>query len=411
MRRPLMGAALSALALTMTACGSSGSDSTSDAPAAGASGKPITVGYVNMEGGALSFPDVRIGAEAGVRYVNTELNGVNGRPLKLMRCDVDGTPEKSIDCANKFVEAKVAFVFQGIDPGVDAMLPILKSAGIPITGHSADAPGQQADANAMAFGTAAPASLSAPLKFYSQQGVRSYAFVLPEAPWGHAIADKVLKPASAALGMKPKVLFTDAANPDWSSLVATAMAGKPDMIGGPVLTDEQCAGFVGALKNAGYRGKVFGGTCTSAFAKAIGNEAAAGVVTFSDMWRADGAESAPAAKQKEIKVFEKGMKAAGKPDTLNVFAEAPFSDAVNLARILSTIKGEITGPAVLDALKKTKDFDLFLGPVVTCDGTAWPGQSNCGNSILFYENQPEGGVKVVSDGYLRLTPADLAPAK
>ncbi len=135
------------------------------------------------------------------------------------------------------------------------------------------------------------------------------------------------------------------------------------------------------------------------------------MVTFSDIWRADGPASAPAAKQKEIKAFKEGMKAAGKPETLNVFAEAPFSDLVNLARILSTIKGEINGPAVLDALKKTKDFDLFLGPVVTCDGKAWPGQSNCGNSVLFYENQPEGGVKVVSDGYLKLTPADLAPAE
>src|SRR5215204_2196604 len=49
---------------------------------------PITVGYINQEGGVPSFPEATAGIEAAVEYVNGELGGVEGHPVELATCMV-----------------------------------------------------------------------------------------------------------------------------------------------------------------------------------------------------------------------------------------------------------------------------------------------------------------------------------
>ena len=77
----------------------------------------------------MSLPELRIGAETAAAYLN-EHGGANGRPLEIVPCNVDGTPEKSIDCANQLVGDGVSVIMEGYDPSSDAMLPVLESAGI-----------------------------------------------------------------------------------------------------------------------------------------------------------------------------------------------------------------------------------------------------------------------------------------
>jgi branched-chain amino acid transport system substrate-binding protein len=52
-------------------------------PGGETSGEPIVIGYVNQEGGTVSFPEASIGAEAAVWFANTYLGGVGGRPIEL----------------------------------------------------------------------------------------------------------------------------------------------------------------------------------------------------------------------------------------------------------------------------------------------------------------------------------------
>ncbi|MFF7736584.1 ABC transporter substrate-binding protein [Streptomyces sp. NPDC007984] len=416
MRRSLIPAAAVAvaLALTLSACADDegGAASSSGDSALRPTGKPLRIGWMNLEGGAVSVPETRIGAEAGVRYVNQHLNGVGGRPLELVRCDVDGSPEKSVDCANKMAEEKVAFVLNGIDPGGDATLPVLSSAGIPLLGHGADGPAMQADKNSMFFGAAAPAGLTAPLRFFAGRDVSSYTFLMPDVKWGKSITEQVLVPTARTLGMTQRTLEYDIANPDWSALAASAAAGRPDLVGGPILTDDQCVGLVGALRSSGYQGKIFGGGCSGAVAEALGDASVKGMVTFSDVWRADSRDQAPAAKRKEIDTYVSAMEDSGHEDTtFSVFAQSVFADVVNISRILAKNPARAEGRPALDAVKKAGRFDSFMGTTLNCDGKAWPGQSNCGNSVLFYEYQDDGKVKIVSDGFVGASPSGATPSR
>jgi branched-chain amino acid transport system substrate-binding protein len=61
---------------------------------ADASLSPVTIGWVNMQGGPPSqtFAGATRAAEATVKFINTELGGVHGHPVQLSTCFIAGAP-------------------------------------------------------------------------------------------------------------------------------------------------------------------------------------------------------------------------------------------------------------------------------------------------------------------------------
>jgi branched-chain amino acid transport system substrate-binding protein len=112
--RPLAGfatiATVCALALVPAACSSdksstsNGTSSSTKTPTvsndwalsytgakagkANPSSSPVVIGYVNQEGGVPAFPEATEGVNAAVRYINDELGGIQGHPIKIEQCFV-----------------------------------------------------------------------------------------------------------------------------------------------------------------------------------------------------------------------------------------------------------------------------------------------------------------------------------
>ena len=125
-------ALLALLALAFTSC-ARGDDQGSQTGAP--TGKPVVVGFVNVEGAPVaSIPALRVASEAARNYINAERGGLNGRPVEFHVCLTNGSPESSTACANQMVEQKVVAVLGGTDLGSAASLPILTKAGIPYVG-------------------------------------------------------------------------------------------------------------------------------------------------------------------------------------------------------------------------------------------------------------------------------------
>ena len=120
-RRPTLGAVLTAAAMVLAACSGGDDDGAAPRGANPATGPPIVVGMINQEDAPVgSFPEVRRSAEAAVRYVNEELGGVDGRPLRLETCTTRGTPESSQACADQLVGKQPVAVLGGVDLGAAA---------------------------------------------------------------------------------------------------------------------------------------------------------------------------------------------------------------------------------------------------------------------------------------------------
>jgi len=66
--------------------------------AGAAHGTPITIGYVNQED---VFPEATIGIDAAVKYVNAELGGIDGHPIRLSSCTIT-VEEDGQRCGTQF---------------------------------------------------------------------------------------------------------------------------------------------------------------------------------------------------------------------------------------------------------------------------------------------------------------------
>jgi branched-chain amino acid transport system substrate-binding protein len=386
-----------------TTAGSSSDLGETTATSAGtrATGEPIKIGFVNSEGGAFSVPELRVGNEVAEGYINEQLGGVDGRPLQVSRCTTDGSPEASIDCANQLVEQGVVAVVEGTDLGGDAMLPILADAGVPLVGHVQFGPGRMFDDNSYYFGAAALAYGAAALQFYADEGAQSISWFLPDEPSSHAFTDSVLEPTSEQLGLEYNTVYYDPASPNWAVLAATAVSDAPDVSGSIAATDAQCAEMIGALRQAGYQGRILAASCVGLY-DALGDDAV-GVDTDADHWHPGDVSSAPADKQTELEEYAAVMRDAGHEDLIAGNAIITFADMINLSRIMATIDGPIDGTAVAGALRATKDFDSYVGPTISCDRSVIPGNSACSADLLFFQVQDDGSVEAVTDDYVDVT--------
>jgi branched-chain amino acid transport system substrate-binding protein len=395
----------SALAATSAAIAAGcGSSSPTNGAAAGPSGSrltasPIDIGYINDESGPVPVPFITYGTQAGVNYVNAT-GGINGHPIKLIACAGDSSPEKSIGCANEFVQAKVPVVLEGVDNGADAMLPILKSAGIPLTGGLAFSAAASTSTNAYFFDAALPALTVAPMTYFRQQGVRSIVFTLGDTPSNRFFDEKLLAPTAKALGIKYKTLFYDPSAPQWPVLAATAESMHPDLIGTPAAVDPDCVGLFNALKSTGYSGKVFLASCAAAV-QTLGARAA-GAYLYSMFWWPGTPQDAPTAKQAEINAYVSAMKQAGQSKWINSNAAFGFADVVTLARALAGVHSStLTASTAQAGLRSTKDLNAFLGEPITCNHTAFPGQSACSTGVLMYKTDASGQLRLVSGGWVK----------
>lgn len=104
------------------------------AAATRATGEPITIGTINQDTGATAaFPELTVADKVAIEFINTELNGVDGRPIELVTCDTGFDPNKSTACAQQMVDADVVAVIGGIDVWGDG-IKVLEDNGIPYVG-------------------------------------------------------------------------------------------------------------------------------------------------------------------------------------------------------------------------------------------------------------------------------------
>ena len=89
------------------------------AGAANPSLPPVTIGFVNQQGGQQSIgPLATTGAQIAVKYINTELGGIDGHPLALSTCFIRSAEEEGTTCGQQFLANKSISV---IDEGAVAI--------------------------------------------------------------------------------------------------------------------------------------------------------------------------------------------------------------------------------------------------------------------------------------------------
>jgi branched-chain amino acid transport system substrate-binding protein len=409
MKRTLTAlACAAAVAVTATACAS---EESADATG-GLTGEPVLIGVQAPMEGPAAYPQTGYGAQAAEKYVNEELGGINGRPIKIQLCAGDNSPETAINCANEFVSSNVAAVLDAYDPSVGPQAPILTSAGIPIIGQL----GAQGIADALpagqAFYLSGPLETSAlgSMTILNQLGKKSAALAVTEAPSSHGYVDQLIQPIAKELGITVAPLYAPTTNMNFSVMAATELAGNPDVAGIIALPEDGCTGLFKALRQQGFTGTIFAGSC-SQFIEQMGPDAA-GAIVQPRLWVPASKQYAPPQVQQELDAFASAMEAIDRGDEQSARSLYSFGGLVDTAKVLSTIQGDITPESITTAMSGLKDFQTFAGPTVTCDGNAWPGRpSSCSHKGIFFEVQPDGSLKPIDpNGFIDLDPSKVPTA-
>jgi branched-chain amino acid transport system substrate-binding protein len=357
--------------------------------AADASKPPVLVGFHNLEGGAISLPEIRWGFESGVNYVNEEQGGINGRPLKAEYCNLDVTPESSVNCANQFVEANVIAAVQGVDVAADAALPILKQAGIAEIGFFAFSPAMNR-AKGDAFFTlfANEDNYAGDLVTQQQLGAQKEAVVMADLPTSHSLDSDVIQPTAKKLGMEVKAFYYPT-TVDWTTFAATILATGPDAVSFPAAEDQVCLAAVPALRSAGFEGYIHASSCSEIIDK-LDADTLQKVINHNEYYYPT-FTSIPAKAQADIDTFLRYIE-RDHPDYKSlVYTQLGFHIAVQAADMLRQVSGDITAQSVKQTLPTTKGEMFFrdAGDGYDCAGDNWPGTTACSSSEFFTEITPD----------------------
>lgn len=399
-RRALAIVSAAALTASLAACGSSDETSGDSDRSGGLKGDPIVVGLINAEQGALTYPDVSIGARAAIRYVNAN-GGVDGRPLELAVCKANGTAESSIACAQELISKKAVVSIEGFDPSADAKLAPLTKAGIPVFGATTLVQG--VDVSPDATLTSVPWSLSFPaaLKSLAKQGASNLVIVGADpGPQMLKILTKNVAAAADAMGMKASLTAYNPGSPNFAAAITAAKAKGADAIyiSG---NEAACTNGVKTARELGYEGNLFVVNCTE-FTSELG-EKAKGVISLAVLVPPSAATTAPAQTKADISFYTKAMKADGAAKNVESFAIYGFSGVVTFAEAIKDLAGDITAETVSTAVKSYAG-NVFLGqPGVDCANRPVPGGGSCGTQMAELEADGKGGFEMVGGSFFDVT--------
>ncbi|MDQ6523461.1 ABC transporter substrate-binding protein [Nocardioides sp. LHD-245] len=403
---------LAASVLVLAGCGSSDdSKSAGFDDAKKASGDPIVFGAQAPTKGAAAYPQTGYGVEAGEWYVNNVLGGVDGRPIEIETCAGDGSPETAINCANGFVSKKVPFVLDAYDQAIAGAVPVLSAAGIPIIGTLSGGGAADSAPYGDSFYFTGPTTVSAlgSMSVLESLDKEKVTLAVNETPTSHQYVDDLIKPIADSLGIDFSVQYPPATGANFNVVAATQLSEDPDAAGVIALPEDGCTALFQALRQQGFDGTIFAGSC-SQFIDDMGAQAA-GAIVQPRLWVPLSKDAAPAEVQTQLDDFAAAMEEVGYGDELSARSLYAFAGVVNMVDVLTTISGDITNETVRTAMKGLKDFPTFAGPTVTCDGQQWPGYpSACSHKAIFFEVQENGTLAPVNDdGYIELDPS-LVPS-
>ncbi len=413
MKRWLATSAVGVLGLLLAACGGASAASPAElAKNPELTGKPVVIGVQTPHNGPSAYPQSTYGAQAAAYYINHELGGINGRPLQLDVCKGDGSPETAINCANGFVASDIPVLFDAYDgTSIGPMVPVMQSANIPIVGLLAGQGVAESQPLPTAFYFSGPLETSAlgMVTILDKLGKQNAVLAVTEAPSSHTYVNELVKPMGEKLGVDVTAIYTEVTDINFTTLAATELSKNPDVAGLIALPEDGCTDLIEALRQQGYEGTIFAGSC-SQFVSELPSEMSTGAIMQPRLWVPLAKKHAPPEVQQELTDFAESMEAVGYGDELSARSLYSFAGVVNLARILQGIDGEITNQTVATAMMNVKNFDTFAGPTVTCDGKQWPGKPGaCSHKAIFFEVQPDGSLKPVGgEGFIELDPTLLS---
>ncbi|MFY9998350.1 MAG: ABC transporter substrate-binding protein [Trebonia sp.] len=345
---------------------------------------PVTVGFVNQQGGAQVIGQhATDGAEMAVKYINAQLGGVDGHPIQLDTCFITSAEEEGTGCAQKFLANKNVHVaaMGAAVIGVQSFYNTLGGA-IPVVGGVAALGIDGAQKNtAVLFGDAT--SVLGPMGTYGKDVLHAKTAVIlypdtASATPGALATEAGLKAAGISVKMGPYPENTT----DLTGVLASTGAASADMVI-PAVAAPDCVNIQKALTQQGITDPkkiVAAPLCLNGqVAAALGGDFPKWTYLIASSLFGDTTDPGMIEYMKLAQTYSTPANA---PDPWNI---VDFGQMMTIDKVLNQVGyANLTPAAILSAVKAFKGPQALGAPQLECgyDPSA-PGV--CNNRSQFFE--------------------------
>ena len=339
-----------------------------DAPvAADPSLEPVKIGMVNLENSpAGSYVEMRGATDAAITFINTELGGVDGRPIELVHCITEFSPEASQACAQEMVAAEVVALAGGIDITSNASFPVYEQNGLAQLGGIPANLVEQQSPSAFFFSGGTPGGMAAFMKHAYDNGAETVLIGHGEFDSFTSAANDYGAAVGRSLGMEVDVVSFPVVGADFLPVLSRAQQIGADAVL-MLAADAACPQIMELFVDLGLRETsqlyMFGACALEEVVEAAGDNIE-GVIFGSE---------GPSEQTTEGDIFDE---VTAKYATMPAQATGTvgFRGMMNLYDVLLELGADgITKEAIREVVDNAVDRPSYWGHPYTCDGNQVPG--------------------------------------
>ncbi|WP_110239634.1 ABC transporter substrate-binding protein [Nocardioides gilvus] len=239
--------------------------------------EPVTIGWLNQQGGPLGFPWATAGAKAAVKYVNEHLGGVDGHPLALSTCFIADAEAEGNACGLELVnDDDVKTVLYGTVMAGNQSFQAVNKGKKPLLMSNSISPIDAAADNVYTY-NGNPGSIFGGLASYASEVVKakSVSVIYPQDAQSTAGVG-ILKAALDSVDIDMKAVGFDPSTTNLTGAAVAAGVQDADLVIPLVSFPPACIAAAKALESLSVTAPVVatGSFCfTDATAQGLGGEA------------------------------------------------------------------------------------------------------------------------------------------
>jgi len=363
--------------------------------AANPSLSPVTIGWVNEQGGPPSetFPQATLAAQATVKLINSQLGGVHGHPVQLSTCFIAAVEAQGTTCGDQMVNTKgVEVIAEGIDAvGNASMYGVVNGAISTLVGVSAD-PADDTGKNVFELeGSGVSATVAfGPFLRAQYPNDKTVAIAYQNLPGAVPISQAIQKSAQQAGFTVTMIPYSSTA----TDLIAQATQMEQAQI-----TVPDC-GFVDCPLMAKAMSEI--GATKPALSVPLWTDLPGVAFPGGDLphWIAGEATANLASTQDPgVAAYDQAIEANGlsAANAINPFSGIAFGSLLLATKVMNEIPFSSLSPSAITAKLKAYTGPIPLGPTtINCTGTLYPADPNsCSDYDQFYEYLGHGQWKLL----------------
>jgi branched-chain amino acid transport system substrate-binding protein len=297
-----------------------------------------------------------------VKYVNNDLDGLGGRPLRLVSCKSDYTAPGLTACANELFQEDPLIIIPGPDAAAFSVQPVFNDSGIPLIGGASFTPPEYTSPNRAIFNGFSASLFPAMIHFAVDRFDAEKLTTMSVDVQSNTIIKSIFfDPVAENYGLPtPEYVPVPVGSADLTSSIAAALETDPDVL---LPFGLPCLPFYQAYQSLGSDVPVIlPDNCSDTKTLNRAGEQAEGMHYISLF---NGPATAP--KNKDVKIYAKQMKKYAKnvPDTS--FSRTGFATVMNIHNLFDDQDpAALTHESVLAAFKGASDQPNFLNTPYDC---------------------------------------------